>query len=59
MGGPKKEHQRKFLFSSTDSGKASITSELTNIAVEVSVESSGSSETFPKHMVVEWIIKIE
>jgi len=43
----------------TDSGKASITSELTNIAVEVSVESSGSSETFPKHMVVEWIMKIE
>jgi len=44
---------------STDTGRASITKEFTNIAVEVNVESAGSSETYPKHMVVEWIIKIE
>jgi len=36
----------------TDTSKA-------NIAVQVTVESAGSKETYPKHIVVEWIIKIE
>jgi len=43
----------------TNTAHANITKESTNIEVEVTVNSEGASETFPKHMVVEWIMKVQ
>merc|ERR1712058_11681 len=43
----------------TNTAHANITMESTNIEVEVTVNSEGASETLPKHMVVEWIMKVQ
>jgi len=40
-------------------GRADLTEEKTNIKVEVQLDNTGASETYPKHMVVEYIMKVQ